>query len=125
MNMSKKIALKPYDSWDISTFAVQGDTVHISHFGGSFDNSGKKIFTIEEQTMQAFKNLEKALKQIDLGLHNLLKVTVILKNIKDFNKMHEVWKQIFQVNYPTRTTITSDFVDDHCLIQIDGVAESN
>jgi 2-iminobutanoate/2-iminopropanoate deaminase len=64
-------------------------------------------------------------QNIDLDLDNLLKVTVILKDITDFNAMHEAWKQIFSKEYPVRTTITSNFVDDHCRVQIEGIACMN
>jgi 2-iminobutanoate/2-iminopropanoate deaminase len=120
--MTKRIVIKPYDRYDVSTFVIQGDTVYIGHFGGSFDDHGNKLLSVEEQTLQTFKNLERALKEINLGLEHLVKVTVILRDIADFNAMHEAWKQVFTKDYPVRTTITSNFVDDHCRIQIDGIA---
>jgi len=120
--MIAKIVIPPYDTFELSTFVVHNDTVHIGHFGGIYDDEGNKLLTIEEQTVQTFRNLERALTEIDLSLENLLKVTVTLKNISDFQGMHKGWKQVFFSDYPTRMTITSDFVDDECLIQIDGVA---
>ncbi len=120
--MLKRIVLKPYDTYDISTFVIHGETVYIGHFSGSYDDHGNKLLTIEEQTIQVFKNLERALREINLGLNDLLKVTVILRDIADFNAMHAGWKQVFSDTYPVRTTITSSFVDDHCRIQIDGIA---
>jgi len=120
--MPNRIILKPYDSYDVSTFVIQGGIVYIGHFGGSYDDEGNKIFSAEEQTLQAFRNLERALREIDLQLENLLKVTVILREISDFDAMHKAWKQIFKKEYPTRTTITSNFVDDFCRVQIEGVA---
>lgn len=120
--MAKRIVIKPYETYDISTFVIHGETVYIGHFGGSYDDNGNKLLSIEEQTIQTFKNLEKALQEINLGLKNMLKVTVILRDIADFNAMHESWKKVFSEDYPTRTTITSNFVDDHCRIQIEGIA---
>lgn len=121
--MTKRVVLEPYDTFDLSTFVVHGDAVYIGHFGGMFDSNGHKLLTIEEQTLQTFKNLEGALGEINLSLKNLLKVTVILKNISDFHSMHKAWQQIFQSDYPVRTTLTSDFIDDDCLVQIDAVAD--
>ena len=120
--MPNRIIIKPYDTYDISTFVIQGDIVYIGHFAGSYDDEGNKIFSAEAQTIRAFRNLEQALKEIDLGLENVLKVTVILKDIADFDAMHKAWKQIFTGEYPARTTITSDFVDDFCRVQIEGIA---
>lgn len=123
--MPERITLKPYDTFDMSTLVIHGDTVYTSHFGGMHDGDGNKLLSIEEQTIQTFRNLEKALKEIGLGLNNLLTVTVILRDISDFSRMHEAWKQVFSNEFPARTTITSDFVDDHCLIQIEGIAGIN
>ncbi len=120
--MTERIVIKPYDTYDISTFVIHGDTVYIGHFAGSYDENGNKLMCIEEQTLQTFKNLERSLQQINLGLNNLLKVTVILRDIADFDAMHEVWKKVFPKERPARTTITSSFVDNHCRIQIDGIA---
>ena len=120
--MPNRITIKPYDTYDISTFVIHRDVVYIGHFGGSYDDAGNKLLTVEEQTMQAFRNLQRALNEIHLNLQNLLKVTVILRDISDFDRMHAAWKQVFSQDYPARTTITSDFVDAHCRIQIEGIA---
>jgi 2-iminobutanoate/2-iminopropanoate deaminase len=117
-----RIILEPYDTFDISTFVFHNDTVYIGHFGGMYDDAGEQLHTIEEQTRQTFRNLTKALKAVELSLESLIKVTVILKDISDFQGMHAAWKQVFTSVHPVRTTITSDFVDNHCLIQIEGVA---
>lgn len=118
----KRITIEPYDTFDISTFVIHGDHVHIGHFGGMYDDEGQPLHTIEEQTVQTFRNLDRALSEINLSLRSLIKITVILKKIADFQGMHNGWKQVFSSNYPVRTTITSDFVDEQCLIQIEGVA---
>lgn len=118
----KRIILEPYDTFDLSTFVIHADSVHIGHFGGIYDDDGKNLETIEEQTVQAFRNLENALNEINLTLKNLLKVTVILREISDFHGMHTAWKHVFNTDHPVRTTITSDFIDDQCLIQIEGIA---
>jgi 2-iminobutanoate/2-iminopropanoate deaminase len=120
--MIDRIILEPYDTFNISTFVVHNNTVYIGHFGGMYNDAGEQLHTIEEQTQQTFHNLAKALKSVDLSLESIIKVTVILKNISDFQSMHAAWKQVFTSVHPARTTITSDFVDDHCLIQIEGVA---
>jgi 2-iminobutanoate/2-iminopropanoate deaminase len=120
--MMKRIVIEPYDTFDISTLVLHGNTVFSGHFGGMFDKEGCKLHTIEEQTCQAFMNLKVALAKINLGLNDLLKVTVILKDIGDFQGMHRAWKQVFDGDYPARTTITSQFVDPDCLVQIEAVA---
>ena len=121
--MIKRIVISPYDKYDLSTFVINNDTVYIGHFGGSLDESGKSLTTIEEQMEQTLENLQNAFKEINLSLKNVVKLTVILKDINDFHKMHSVWIKYFtKDNYPARICITSDFVDECCLIQIEGIA---
>lgn len=120
--MTKRIIIEPYDTYDLSTFVIHGDTVYIGHFGGMYDVQGNKQLTIEDQAFQTFMNLKAALGKINLDLKDMLKVTVILKDIADFHGMHRVWTQVFEGGYPVRTTITSEFLDEDCLIQIEGIA---
>lgn len=120
--MMDRVVLPPYDTYGVSTLVIHDGLVFIGHFGGSNDDLGQPLLTVEAQARQAFRNLEKALGQIGLGLPDLLKVTVILRDISDFDRIHEVWKSVFPKDYPARTTITSDFVDAHCRFQIEGIA---
>ncbi|KAF7599360.1 MAG: reactive intermediate/imine deaminase [Candidatus Dactylopiibacterium carminicum] len=122
--MPQHIALPPYDRYGISTFVVSNGQVQISHFGATKDADGQRLTTIEAQTAETFAHLRDALGEIGLGLQDMLKVTVILRNIEDFNGMHRAWLQYFPENAPARTTITSAFVSEAVLIQIDGVAAS-
>lgn len=114
--MIKRIIIPSYEKYDLSTFVIKDDTVYIGHFGGGGS-------TVEEQMENTLKGLQEALRKIDLDLDNIVKLTVILKDIKDFNKVHGIWVKYFTAgNYPVRTTITSDFIDDSCLVQVEGVA---
>jgi len=121
--MIKRIVIPPYDEYDLSTFVINNDTVYIGHFGGCVDIDGNLLTTIEQQMEQTLKNLAESLEQTNLTLENVVKLTVILKNIKDFHNMHSIWIKYFSKdNYPVRTVITSDFVSENCLVQIDGIA---
>lgn len=87
------------------------------------DKDDNLLTTIEQQMEQTLMNLSDSLEKIDLTLKNIVKLTVILRNIKDFHNMHRVWTKYFKTdNYPVRTVITSDFVSENCLVQIEGIA---
>lgn len=121
--MIKRIVIPPYDQYQLSTFVIKDDLVEIGHFGGFMDENNDDLDTIQSQMNQTLINLDKALKEIDLSLDNVLKLTVILKDIKDFKGMHKVWKKHFKKeNYPVRAVVTSDFVSDRCLVQVEGTA---
>ena len=121
--MVERIVLPPYDRYELSTFVVHDDVVYIGHIGGVNDEEGNILTSIEEQMEQTLKNLEEYLEEIDLDLENVVKLTVILKDINDFKEMHKVWKRFFnEGNYPVRSVITSEFVNDNILVQVEGIA---
>lgn len=107
--------------WGIATCCEVDGLVFISHHGGHAKN-GQKLLTIEEQTEETFCNLKATLNTIGLGFSDIINLNVLLKDIEDFNGMHSVWAKWFPVDFPARTTLTTRFVDDHCLIQVYGVA---
>ncbi len=81
------------------------------------------LTTTKEQVEQTLKNLEEYLGEVEMDLQNVVKLTVILKDIDDFKDMHIVWKRYFgEGEYPARTVITSEFVNDDILVQVEGTA---
>ncbi|MGM0405597.1 MAG: RidA family protein [Thermoplasmatota archaeon] len=121
--MIKRTVIPPYDGYELSTFVTHDDVVYIGHIGGVNDEDGNVLSTTKEQMEQTLKNLEEFLGDIDLDLNNVVKLTVILKDIDDFRDLHEVWKKYFsEGEYPVRTVITSDFVNDNILVQVEGIA---
>ena len=124
--MIKRTVIPPYDQYELSTFVTHDDVVYIGHIGGVTDEEGNLLSTTKEQMEQTLKNLNGFLNEIDLSLKNVVKLTVILKNIDDFKEMHKVWKEYFSKReYPVRTVITSEFVNDNILVQVEGVACSD
>ncbi|MCF8001639.1 MAG: RidA family protein [Halanaerobiales bacterium] len=124
--MIERIVIPPNDQYDLSTFTITDDLVQIGHIGGTVNEKGEVLKTIEEQMDQTLNNLEEALKEIDLNLDNVLKLTVILKGIEDFAGMHSIWVKHFKEGkYPVRAVITSEFVSNNCLVQVEGTAAYN
>ncbi|MGM0421224.1 MAG: RidA family protein [Bacillota bacterium] len=112
----ERVVIPPYDEYDLSTFVIHNDTVYIGHLG-----AGGMNFT--EQLENVFNKLKKYLAEINLGLKDVVKLTVILKDISDFKQMHKIWCKYFtEGNYPVRVVVTSDFVNPNCLVQIEGTA---
>ncbi len=124
--MIKRTVIPPYDQYELSTFVTHDDVVYIGHIGGVTDEEGNLLSTTREQMDQTLKNLNGFLNEIELSLKNVVKLTMILKNIDDFKEMHKVWKEYFSKReYPVRTVITSEFVNDNILVQVEGVACSD
>jgi len=112
----------PEWGFTFSTCVIAGDFVFTSHQGGLVDEEGNRLESIEEQTEQCFRNLERALEAGGATLSDVVKTTVYLKNIDDFRKMREVYRRQFTGGYPARMTLTTEFIEPECLIMIEAVA---
>lgn len=58
-----------------------------------------------EQTAQVLKNLSEVLKAAGTSLDNVVKTTVYLHSISDFQHMNKVYGEYFPQNPPARTTV--------------------
>jgi 2-iminobutanoate/2-iminopropanoate deaminase len=60
---------------------------------------------VVEQTAQAIKNLSSILESAGTSLQNVVKTTVFLHSIADFQAMNKVYGEYFSSNPPARTTV--------------------
>ncbi len=73
---------------------------------------------IEEQTEQVIKNISEILKEGGSCLENTVKVTIFLKNMKDFEGMNKVYSRYF-INKPARSTVEVSNLPKGVLIEMD------
>jgi 2-iminobutanoate/2-iminopropanoate deaminase len=75
------------------------------------------------QFHETIKYLKKTLAEFDLTLAHLVKINVWLKNIEDVRVYEKLFRNYFEKDkYPARMGATTEFVDDDCLVMIDGIA---
>ncbi len=68
--------------------------------------SGKKIEGgIEEETRQTLENIGEILKAADSSLADVVRVTIFLVDMNDFDKVNSVYGQYFSEPYPARAAI--------------------
>lgn len=79
--------------------------------------------TIEEQTKRVLDNLSIVLAGLNLSLKNVVKTTVYLKNMADFQGMNRVYADMFQGHKPSRTTIAVRQNPLDALVEIECIAE--
>jgi len=79
--------------------------------------------TIEEQTERVLQNISIVLKGEELSLSNVVKTTVYLKNMDDFQGMNGVYARAFDGHTPSRTTIAVRQNPLDALIEIECIAE--
>jgi len=78
---------------------------------------------IEAQTEQAIDNLEAVLASADVGLDDLIKLTVYLKNPADSRGMSAVYEKRLGAHRPARTPVPgAECARDDILIEINAIA---
>ncbi len=78
--------------------------------------------TIQEQTDQVFQNLEAILGEAGSGLDKLVKTTVFLQNLDDFQGMNEVYSRYVGEKPPARSTVEVAKLPSGALVEIEAVA---
>ena len=79
--------------------------------------------TIEEQTKRVLKNLSIVLAGSELTLQDVVKTTVYIKDMADFQGMNKVYEEMFQGHKPSRTTISIKQNPLDALVEIECIAE--
>ena len=111
-------ALGPYSQ------AVQyGDLVFLSGQVGIDPETGKFADGgVEEQTHQVIKNLTAVLAAAGLDRANILKTTIFLASMTDFQKVNGVYGDYFSDNPPARATVEVSGLPLGALVEIEAVA---
>jgi 2-iminobutanoate/2-iminopropanoate deaminase len=78
--------------------------------------------TIEEQTERVIQNIMAVLDVAGSGLYQVVKATVFLKDLNDFDGMNKVYAKYFEVNPPARSTIQVARLPKDSMVEIEVVA---
>lgn len=74
------------------------------------------------QTKQCLKNIKSILEAADCSMENVVKVTVLLKDISTFVQMNEVYATFFDKNFPARAAFEVACLPKNALVEIEAVA---
>ncbi|GAP21056.1 RidA family protein [Leptolinea tardivitalis] len=77
---------------------------------------------VEGQTHQVLKNLKNVLEAAGTDLAHVIKTTVFLKDMADFQKMNAIYGEYFTENFPARSTIQVAALPKNGLVEIELVA---
>jgi 2-iminobutanoate/2-iminopropanoate deaminase len=98
-----------------------GKRSYVSGQGPLNPENGKTPETIEEQTRQVLTNIRNILEAGGANMDNVVKTTVHLADLKDFQAFNSVYKEFFSPPFPVRTTVGSQLLG--ILVEIDVIAE--
>jgi 2-iminobutanoate/2-iminopropanoate deaminase len=77
---------------------------------------------IAEQTEQVMQNLRAILEEAGTGLDRLVKTTVFLQDLGDFQAMNEVYSQHVGDQPPARSTVEVAKLPSGALVEIEAIA---
>ena len=77
---------------------------------------------VAEQTEQVFANLRAILEAAGSGLDRVVKTTVYLRNLDDFQAMNDVYRRHVGEVPPARATVEVSALPSGALVEIDAIA---
>jgi 2-aminomuconate deaminase len=94
-----------------------------SFAGVEYDDSGKAILNIREQTRAVIENVRDILQNVGANLEDVVDVSTFLVDMNDFEGYNEVYSEFFDYDGPTRTTVAvHQLPHPHLLIEMKAVA---
>jgi 2-iminobutanoate/2-iminopropanoate deaminase len=76
----------------------------------------------KEQCQQVMKNLSEVLKAAECDFSNIVKTTIYLDTMDDFQAVNEIYGAFFPENPPARATVAVSTLPKNVLVEIDAIA---
>ncbi|MEL4456678.1 RidA family protein [Lutimonas vermicola] len=105
-----------------SRAVVAGNMIFVSGTTGYDYQSMTISEDISEQTEQCIKNIEKALREADSSLADIVRLTYILPDGTQFEKCWPVLKKYFGKVKPAATMISAGLANEQMKIEIEATA---
>jgi len=78
--------------------------------------------TVEEQTKRIMENIKAILEEAELNFNHVIKTTIYLKDMNDFQKVNEVYGSYFTEHKPARATVEVSRLPKDALVEIEVIA---
>lgn len=86
------------------------------------DAAGQFAPTVEEQANRSLLNVKAILEAAGFGMEHIVKTTVFLKDMNDFQAVNEVYASFFAEPYPARSAVEVARLPKDGLVEIEVVA---
>ena len=80
---------------------------------------------VENQIKQVFKNIESILKVENLSFSDIVKLTILLDDLENFNLVNKVMSELFEKPYPARAAYEVSRLPKNSSIEIETIALKN
>jgi 2-iminobutanoate/2-iminopropanoate deaminase len=100
-----------------SSCVVAGDYIFLAHH-----SDGNDVRDIVHQTRKTIESISHTLSTVNATLDDVVQLNFYIKDVADFRKGADVFREYFKNGPPARMTVVTDFIGENCLCQIDGIA---
>ena len=76
---------------------------------------------IRDRVKQVLTNLEAVAKEADCKLSDIVKITVYLKNLEDFQSVNSAMSEVFSKPYPARAAVEVSRLPKDVLVEMDAI----
>lgn len=121
-NVKRKAVNTGQPNGIFSSAIVTGNLVYTSGQIGLDPKTGQLPEGVEAQFEQVFRNLTTVLEASGSSIEHVVKATVFLADMNDYNKMNELYRNQFKGDPPARTTVQVARLPRDARIEIEMVA---
>mgnify|MGYP005700802331 FL=1 len=82
----------------------------------------KMVEGIDNQIEMVFKNIKEILKEAEMDFSNVIKLTILLDNLENFEKVNEIMNELFEKPYPARAAFEVSKLPKNSSIEIETIA---
>ncbi|MEJ0069463.1 MAG: Rid family detoxifying hydrolase [Pseudomonadota bacterium] len=117
------VADAPRPPGPFSHAAVMGDWVFTSGMGGLDPKTGQVVSDdVIEQAVQAMRNTEAILRGAGCELRDVVKATLYLTDMADYERVNKVYEQAFAPHRPARTCVAVSSLPVRERMKLDTIA---
>ena len=116
--MTEPIRRRPKTPFTLSPTSTLGPFLSI---GGIIAEDDQQTFLggdITAQTERVLETLDTKLKELNSAIEDAVSISVYLKRHEDFAAMNDVYRRVWPVDPPTRTTIMAGLRHPEALIEV-------
>ena len=77
---------------------------------------------IDNQIEMVFKNIKEILKEAEMDFSNVIKLTILLDNLENFEKVNEIMSELFEKPYPARAAFEVSKLPKNSSIEVETIA---
>ena len=77
---------------------------------------------IEVQTRKSLENLKAVLESYSIGMENVVKITIFLKDMNNFSRINKIYGEYFTGQFPARSCVEVSRLPKDADIEIEAIA---